>query len=245
MTTTRGVHRSVVWAIVGGLVLLAGIAAIVTAAITVGPEAEPSEPIEGPTPTATRDAPSTPRAEMFVDPSAVDRGWVPEPITTDETTYVRAALAAASTFDTTKSTREEWLAYLEGWFTPDVRYVSEADRMADMAAAKVEFRQGVVLPEREWDALAERAGRVTANVAGNVSTMAVPDDPSGRMAIATADVVLTFTQSDGDDGESSFEESVRVSVQVLCGDGSVPAPGTDQRAGDCKVVRYFTEPLES
>jgi hypothetical protein len=245
MMASKGVHRGVVWAIIGGVVLLAGIAAIMTAAMTAGPESEPQQPAQSPTPTATRDASSTPPAQLFVDPSAVDHGWVPEPITTDEATYVRAALAAASTFDTRKSTREEWLAYLESWFTPDVRYVSDADRMADMAAAKVEFRQGVVLPEREWDSLAKRAGRVTANVSGDVSTMVVPDDPSGHMAIATADVVLTFTQSDGDDGESSFEESVRVSVQVLCGGGSVPAPGTDQRAGDCKAVRYFTEPLES
>jgi hypothetical protein len=31
---------------------------------------------------------------------------------------------------------------------------------------------------------------------------------------------------------------------VLCGPGSVPTPDSGQQAGDCKVVRYFTEPME-
>ena len=67
---------------------------------------------------------------------------------------------------------------------------------------------------------------------------------SGDMRIGTADVVLTFTRSDGNGGETSYEETVRVSVQVLCGEGSVPTPNTAQQAGDCKVVRYFSGSLE-
>lgn len=113
-----------------------------------------------------------------------------------------------------------------------------------MEASKVEMRQGVVLPQQEWDSLANEDGRVTANVTGDITLVPVTEDPSGDMSIGTANVTLTFTRSDGGDGEVSYDESVRVSVQVLCGEASVPTPDTAQQAGDCKVVRYFTEPLE-
>ena len=83
-----------------------------------------------------------------------------------------------------------------------------------------------------------------ATATGDVAFVPVTDDPSGDMSIGTADVMLTFTRSDGSGGETSYDEQVRVSVQVLCGAGSVPTPDTAQQAGDCKVVRYFTEPLE-
>ncbi|WP_211160586.1 MULTISPECIES: hypothetical protein, partial [Microbacterium] len=65
-----------------------------------------------------------------------------------------------------------------------------------------------------------------------------------RKSGSGSDVVLEFTRSDGSGVESSYEESVRVSVQVLCGPGSVPAPDSAQQVGDCKVVRFFTEPVE-
>ena len=64
------------------------------------------------------------------------------------------------------------------------------------------------------------------------------------MSIGTADVTLTFTRSDGNGNETSYDETVRVSVQVLCGEGRCRRPNTAQQAGDCKVVRYFSEPLE-
>ena len=93
---------------------------------------------------------------------------MPEPITTDPETYVRAALAAASTFDTQLSARSEWLTYLDTWFTPDTRYTSEEDRQSDMQASQLEMRQGVVLPEAEWDSLANEDGRVVAAAAGEI-----------------------------------------------------------------------------
>ena len=113
-----------------------------------------------------------------------------------------------------------------------------------MTDSQTELRQGVVLPQEEWDSLAGENGRVVAVVTGEIADVPVTDDPSGDMSIGTADVTLTFTRSDGSDGETSYDEQVRVSVQVLCGTASVPTPDTDQQAGDCKVVRYFTEPLE-
>jgi hypothetical protein len=243
MSTARnGGGRAKMWAWIGGAVLLVGVVAIVIAALsgsgsTPTPSADPQTSSNEPSPSPASSEQAT------VDPDVVDRGWTPEPITTDPETYVAAALAAASTFDTTASTRDEWLDYLETWFTPDTRYATEADREDELDAALLELRQGVVLPEQEWDSLAAEDGRVEAT-AGAVSLSEVPEDASGDMAIGTADVVLTFTRSDGAGGESSYEEAVRVSMQVLCGEESIPAPNSAQQAGDCKVVRFFTEPVE-
>lgn len=243
MTTSESSRRrGVAWAIVGGLVLIAGIVAIIVSSIL----AQPAPPATS-TPTApatSKPTTSEPPETAFVDPNAEDRGWTPEPITTDADTYIRAALEAASTFDTTKSTREEWLDYLDTWFTPDTRFTSEADQLAAMADSQTELRQGVVLPQEEWDSLAREDGRVVAATSGEIADVPVTDDPSGDMSIGTAEVTLTFTRSDGSGGETSYDEQVRVSVQVLCGAASVPTPDTDQQAEDCKVVRYFTEPLE-
>lgn len=235
-------RRGVAWAIIGGLVLIAGIVAIIVSAILAQPDPAPtSEPTRSDTAEPT---PSDEPVGEFVDPSAVDRGWTPEPITRDADTYIAAALAAASTFDTTLSTREEWLDYLDTWFTPDTRYTSEEDQQASVEEARVEFRTGVVLPQEEWDSLAGEDGRVVAVATGDIVHVPVTDDASGDMSIGTSDVTLTLTRSDGSGGETSYDEQVRVSVQVHCGEASVPTPDSNQQAGDCKVVRYFTEPLE-
>lgn len=242
-TADRRARNARAWAIGGGAVLLAGVIAIIIVAISNQPANGPASPPTTTTSASPSTSPSTPTGEEVVDDQASESGWRAEPVTTDAAVYAAAALEAASTFDTTKSTRDEWLDYLDTWFTPDTRYASEADQQSRMAAAQLELRQGVVLPEQEWDSLAAEDGRVAAT-AGAGELGAVTDDPSGDMNIATADVVLQFTRTDGSDVESSYDESVRVSVQVLCGPGSVPTPGSAQQAGDCKVVRFFTEPVE-
>lgn len=245
MTTPqqRG-RRGVAWAVIGGIVLLAGIATVIIGAIAgPGGNTIPSVDASSPaTPAPTTSAPSV-SADSVVDESAGAQGWTPEPITRDAATYIRSALAAASTFDTALATRNEWLTYLDGWFTPDTRYPD--DQRADrMRAAQLELRQGVVLPQETWDSLAARGSRVEASTSGDVSINQVPEDATGEMRIGTADVEMVFTQTDGAGGTSSYTETVRVSVQVLCGASSVPTPNSAQRAGDCKVVRYFTEPAE-
>ncbi|MDO5862937.1 MULTISPECIES: hypothetical protein [Micrococcales] len=242
MTTNQASgRRGLAWAIIGGLVLIAGIVAIIVSSTlsSPSPTGSPGGNSNTPSPGGTESA-----GGEFVDPAVSERGWVPEPITTDPETYIRAALEAASTFDTTLSTREEWLDYLDSWFTPDTRYTSEADQQSSVDDAQVELRTGVVLPQEEWDSLAREDGRVVAKTSGDVIYVAVSDDASGDMSIGTSDVTLTFTRSDGDGGETAYEEPVRVSVQVLCGPASVPTLESAQQAGDCKVVRYFTEPLE-
>lgn len=236
-------RRGLIWALIGGIVLLVGIVAIVLSGILAQPPvANPST--SPPAASAPTGGPSGTATEAVVDATVVNKGWVPEPITTDRDVYIRAALAAASTFDTQKSSRDEWLTHLDTWFTPDTRYSSQEDREDDMRASQLELRQAVVLPEADWDSLANEDGRVAASVPGEITYEAVPDDESGDMSIGTADVVLTFTRSDGSGNEASYDETVRVSVQVLCGEGSVPTPNSDQQPGDCKVVRYFSGSLE-
>lgn len=247
MTNPRRRKRTgLMWAVIGGLVLVAGIVALIVNAILGGTATPAPQPTTSPTGPSGSTAPptETPGSNVVVDPDVTDAGWLPEPITTDPEVYARAALAAASTFDTTLSTREEWLDYLDTWFTPDTRYTEPADQRVELEAAQLELRQGVVVPEEMWNSIAEQDGRVAAEVLGDVTMVDVPEDVSGDMRIATADAELTFTQSDGAGGEASYPETVRVSVQVLCGEASVPTPGTAQQAGHCKVVRYFTEPVE-
>lgn len=238
------------WAIAGGAVLLAAMVAIAFAATTRDRTPRPTQPSPSASTAAATDpsatsttSPTPPSPGRYVDEEVDQNGWMPEPITTDRETYIRAALAAAASFDTQTAPRDEWLAFLDTWFTPDTRY-AESDRLARMETAKLELRQSVVLPEPEWDSLAKESGRIAARVSGEIAYVPVPDDDSGDMSIGTADVVLTFTRSDGGSGELSYDETVRVSVQVLCGAGSVPTPNSAQQAGDCKVVRYFSEPLE-
>jgi hypothetical protein len=237
-------RRGLVWALIGGLVLIAGIVAIIVSSSLSQLNPDPNGiPTGGPNTSAPTAIATADPAGAFVDPAASEKGWIPEPITTDPEIYIRAALESASTFDTTKSTRDEWLDHLDTWFTPDIRYL-EADRAARMKAAQLELRQGVVLPKEEWDSLAREDGRVLAETTGDIAYVPVSDDASGDMSIGTSDVTLTFTRSDGSGGETSYDEQVRVSVQVLCGPESVPTPYTAQQSGDCKVVRYFMEPLE-
>src|SRR3546814_8214802 len=86
-------------------------------------------------------------------------------------------------------------------------------------------------------------GRVIASTTGEMSFTAVPDYDGDDMFIGTSDVLLTFTQAGEDRAESSYEEQVRVSAQVHCGEASAPAPGSAQAAGDCKLIRYFDTAL--
>lgn len=241
--TVRG--RGVMWALIGAAVLVGGIIAVIVVSILPRSDDPAPSPMDGTSqaPPGVASSPSVPAEDEAVEADVTERGWVAEPITTDPETYARAALAAASTFDTTLAAREEWLTYLDTWFTSDTRYASDADRAAELVAAQLELRQGVVLPREQWDSMAAESGRVVAQTIGEMTLMPVPEDRSGDMAIGTANVTLSFTMT-GANGESSFDESVRVSVQVLCGPESIPTPGSAQTPGDCKVVRFFSEPME-
>ncbi|MDQ0615327.1 hypothetical protein QF046_002968 [Microbacterium sp. W4I4] len=242
MARERKQGRHLLWAWIGGAILVAGIIAIIISSTlnAQGPTPTPSGTTQPSTPPST---PSNTPADA-VDASVAEHGWVPEPITTDADVYIRAALEAAATFDTQHGDRDAWLAYLDSWFTPDTRYTSETDAKDAMSGSQLEMRQAVVLPEDDWNSLAAEKGRVRATVRGDIDYVPVSEDPTGLMKIGTADVTLTYTRADNNGTENSYDEQARVSVQVLCGGESIPTPDSDQQPGDCKIVRYFSEPME-
>ncbi|MCK6066538.1 MULTISPECIES: hypothetical protein [Microbacterium] len=241
MAKQRAQSRGLLWAVIGGAVLAAAIVVGVLVAVTSqGGTAQPASS-SPPTPTAGPTS-STSTGEV-VDAAAVEAGWVPEPITTDPESYLRAAIEAAGTVDTTRATRDEWVTYLDTWFTPDPRFQDPDEQAAQTARYQLTMRDAVIFPDQVWDSLARQNGRVIASTMGEISFTPVPDYDGDDMFIGTSDVVLTFTQTGEDGAESSYEEQVRVSAQVLCGEASVPAPGSAQAAGDCKLIRYFDAAL--
>lgn len=230
--------RIAVIAVIVVLVAVAISAAILGGLERSGTNGGPSSAPTGLQPSAS---PSTSSgAEDVVDPTVADRGWVPEPITVDRDPYVRAALAAAGTFDTQLADREEWVAWLKTWFTPSPLYDNPDDAAEQLARYQSELDQSVLLPQATWDDLAADEGRVAAEVSGPIEYLDLPETAAVNAWTASADVVLTYTRRSGDE-ESSYQDSVRVSVQVVCGGASIPTPASAQRPGDCKVVRYFDE----
>lgn len=236
-TEPRRRRARLVWAIAGAVVLVGAVIGLLLWQ-TSRPGATP--PVQSPTATHSGTTqPTTPSGDSdVVDPGVAERGWVPEPITRDQDAYVRAALEAAGTVDTTKATRAEWVSWLGTWFTPSPLYENPQDALDQMAGYKTELDQSVVLSQQMWDDLAREDGRVTAHIVGDITYLELPETTAHRMWTGTADVVMRYTRA-ADTGEVSYDETVRVSVQVVCGGQSVPTPGSAQRAGDCKVVRFF------
>jgi hypothetical protein len=227
----------ILWIVIGAAVLMV----VVTALIphdSGGGNAGPTPP--HPVPSASASPTATGSAGDLVDPGVAKRGWVPEPITQDADAYVRAALEAAATFDTRHSTRQEWVAWLETWFTPSPLYDDQQDAVDQMAGYKAELAQTVLPPQSQWDDIANNDGHVSARVDGQIAYLDQPDTTQKHVRTATANVVMTYTQKgDGTEGEVSYDQTVRVSVQVVCGGASIPTSGSAQQAGDCKVVRFF------
>lgn len=226
------------------LAVLVGAAVLVVVVIALlargseGGDARPTPSL--PVPSGSAPPTSTARDGDEVDPEVAKRGWVPEPITQDADAYVRAALEAAATFDTRRSTRQEWVAWLGTWFTPSPLYDDPQDALDQMAGYKAELAQTVLPPQSQWDDLANNDGHVSARVDGQIAYLDQPDATQKHVRTATANLVMTYTQKgDGTEGEVSYNQTVRVSVQVVCGGASIPTAGSAQQAGDCKVVRFF------
>lgn len=236
MADARPRKARITWAVLGGIVLVAALIAGILA-IQQRPN---SSPTSAPSTTGSSPSPSAPPPSSgdVVDPTVAERGWVPEPITRDQDAYARAALEAAGSFDTRKATRTEWLAWLDTWFTPSPLYEKPQDALDQMAGYQAELDQSVVLPQDMWDSLTSEDGRVTAQVKGDISYLDLPETSAQHMWTASADMVMHYTRT-ADGQDVSYDETVRASVQVVCGGKSVPTPGSAQRAGDCKVVRYF------
>ena len=222
--------------IVGAVVILVAIVAIIVASLNRGADPSPtgsgtptatssSGPAQ-PTPGPSEVAPGTDPSFPF-DPEA--KGWVVEPITTDPEKYVRAALEAVLTFDTRNTSREEFLGYLNTWMTPALSEQTTEDNKRVLA-------NQVLLSEGEWATLTELQGTSTPELVGEVSPLEAPEDGSYQLARATFDVWMR--PGDRADETSGWAQTRTIGVMVQCTDVSVPAPGTDQKPGDCKVVRW-------
>jgi hypothetical protein len=223
-------------ALIGAAVLIVVVIALLARG-SGGGDARPTPPA---VPSGSPSATSTGSGGDVVDPDIAKRGWVPEPITQNVDVYVRAALEAAATLDTRRATRDEWLMWLGTWFTPSPLYHDPQDASDQMAGYKSELAQSVILPQSQWDDLARNGGHVSARVDGQIKYVDQPEATQKHVRTATATVVMTYTQiGDAAGGEASYDQTVRVSVQVVCGGASIPTPDSAQRAGDCKVVRFF------
>ena len=155
MTSANSGRRGLTWAIIGGLVLVAGIVAIIIGALLAQRTPTPTDPTGEPTTQPT--PPTTPGDDAVVDASVADHGWRPEPITTDPETYVRAALAAASTFDTTLSDTRR-VARLPRHLVHarhPLRLRGRPGRR-DGRRRSSSFARESCFREAEWDSLAER-----------------------------------------------------------------------------------------
>jgi|GEM_PF-712355 len=244
--STKARRRGFVWALAGGVVLVGAILAMLLS-VWLSPSDGPA-PTDGPgsSPSVSPARSTSPGAGgPVVDDSVSERGWRPEPITGDPEAYAPAALEAASTFDTRASTRAEWVDWLSTWFTTPTQYTDPAEREDAKRGFLAELRSHVLIPAEEWDSLGRENGTVVGRADGDVTFLEDAQFEALGIHTATADVVLTFTRDADADGSDrvSYEERVRVSVQVMCGVATDPVPDSAQRSGDCKVVRFFTEPV--
>ena len=187
VTTQRSRRGGLFWAILGGLVLIAGIVAII-----VVPLAGQPSPTATPTPatTSASGSPTPPGSAggegEFVDPSVTAKGWVPEPITTDPRDLHPRRTGGGIHLRHQKSTRDEWLTYLDTWFTPDTRYTAEADqRRADAGVAAGVATGGRSPAGGVGFARRPRTVASSAVVTGDIVFVPVTEDPSGDMSIGT------------------------------------------------------------
>lgn len=223
----------VISAVLGVLVIVFAIAAVVIALINRGGESTNTTP---PTsePTVSSSAPTSEPSPTNEEPENVTaKGWVAEPITTDPAVYADAALRAVSTFDTTLATREEFVAYLETWLTPQVGNTSTGEISEDMTERNREaVSNDIVVPEDQWAYIAPLGVTAIAEI-----TEPTPDVEDGVTQGWASEATTTFQPGATGGTEEPWAETRRLDVLVSCHEWSVPTqPG--QEPGDCKVVRW-------
>lgn len=239
------VSAFVVLACVIGLIIGAGLQA-------QNPKPDPTTP---PTAGATVEpSPTQPPAPpgSFVDSSVTELGWVPEPITASIKDYGVAAARAITTYDTTLATRKQFLDYLATWHTENGRLSSAEDREQQRNAYLDELRNRVIIPDKEWTRQALDKTVVTAKAQDPVKIdydLLGPAPGSldkliaGGFHTVTVDLVIKYTMQEPSTGEDlSYENRVTVSMQLQCGN-SIPVEGSGQRPEDCKLIRFFPEPM--
>jgi len=196
-------------------------------------------------PGATSRPPSTAAPEAtaprggVVDESVSELGMVPEPITRDIEVYADAAFRAFATYDTTKTTRSEFIGHLKTWFTRDMGIHKPEDRVRALKhqrSALYDRVDGLQM----WDGLTSTRGTAVARVDGPIRYSRHDEDPTGDMRWADGDVTVTYTQHDGGARPAVQEITMPIRALILCGAETDPTPGSAQKSGDCKLVRIVS-----
>ena len=215
-------------------------AALLAVAVTVGVVAlvtrdDTPEVTTSPTAVPSASSPtSSPAATPGGTGDAKAHGWVQEPVTTDPDKYAEAALRAISTFDTTLSTREEYLAYLETWMTPQVGNTTTGEINPDATENNKRILDREILPTEDmWAGLAEARGF------GTPEYDTIEQLVSGVTNGYSVEMDTVYTpREEGDFDSGPWAESRNILIQVMCNEWAVPSPEKGQQLGDCKVVRW-------
>ncbi|HPU02260.1 MAG TPA: hypothetical protein PLY47_00070 [Rhodoglobus sp.] len=260
----RSSSRPIILAAIGGLVVVAGIAAFTVASLSGGGEAVPTPK---PTTQPSFDPSDYSSDELeSVYPQVIDLGLVPEPITTDPEEYITAAIAAWGTYDTTTSTTiPQWKKYLESWQNvyplvvdlpsgeqikfaapeenPVTRHAPTAHRDVYVIAEGTPG-QTINWTPTDWDLIKDREGRVKTEVT-TISDLA-PASRESEQKLGEYQATVEFTQwvtmDDGTDGEHEITTTKHGTavVSVNC-TSTTPAPDSAQQPGDCKLMDIIVQ----
>lgn len=245
-------RRTKLLAVTAGVaVVIAGAAGIGIAAFSGGDDTAtpvPSTSTPNDDDSATpAPSPSEPAGDV-ADASVADRGWVPEPITSDPEAYGTAAAEAIWTYDASQATHAEFIEWYTTWFStrPDVdESVRAEDRASDEFAASIRR----VLTNSDGWRQQSLAGTVMTATADPDGVLLDDEHSSGGdfdrltelgMHEVTVPLVVRYEETDASTGEAMvYENRLMQTVQISCGDADVPEGWP---ADSCKVIRLWEEP---
>jgi len=228
--------------IIGAAVIVFALVIGVTTNLFRTPDASPAPSSStSPEPGASEAGPS-PSPSASASPGGGGQGNAPiagsvqEPATSDPEEYAAAAIRAVTTFNPAKSSRDEWLSYLESWMTPALENNGEVNQeVTDMN--KRALRSDVAIDADQWDYI--------ASVRGTVEGQSEELEPLGGRAqyqeyLFLADVQQTVRPADGQ--TDAWAEARQISVYIECSDRV--ELNDSQTSGDCKVIRWSDQTTE-
>lgn len=227
----------VIGSIIGAVVLVLALVLILTSTLFGGSDETPTtspSPSGGgasePSPSASGPvAPGT--GEPTEDPGAAPvEGWVAEPSTSDPQEYAEAALRAVTTFDPSKTSRDDLLAHLESWMTPATEVDGQINQQVTGENKRLLSRD-VVLDAEQWEYVASIKGTVEGEYGELELVSSIEEFVEYGYVVDVQQMVRP-----GDGQTDAWAESRTLSVLVECSD-RVELSDT-QTSGDCKVVRW-------
>jgi hypothetical protein len=234
----------------GAIVLVGGLAGIGIAALSGGDDtAAPSTSTPADDASAApAPSPSEPAGDV-ADASVTERGWVPEPITTDPEAYGIAAAEALWSYDASQATHSEFIEWYTTWFS------TRPDRTEEQRAASREddeFGSSVRTVVTDSDGWRQQtlAGTVMTATADPEGVLLDDEHTDGTfddlVAVGihrvTVPLVVRYEETDTSTGEAMvYENRLMQSVQVTCGDADLPEDGS-WPSGSCKVIQVWEEP---